>query len=708
MEHAGENDTDVQALDSILMKSREPSSASLLPDELSYLFTAFLPSQPTAHHDGRSKAYLVLSSICQGVRNSSAPTKEGDTDPATKSLVNLFASPVVSQLASQQEHDILTGISFLIALFQVDWQTAASIFLQDGITELVADIHNLFSSPQISLQVAHLLGQVSGYKSCRAAMSPQSIEWLELRSRQTTDVPLRAAAATALIKLSRGTAADTVDSIYPREPVGLAQDEEFATLMKGMITNNKDMGALEDAVEGLAYLSVDPVVKQTLSEDKIFLSRLFSLVARHNGRPQPASEINSALLYGILVIIANIGAYRPRLSEEDAQIDKLRRIAKAGEQIGHSCRDAEVSRLEADDSVRERCRRLIAAGVLDVMTAIPATESRGIRLNAGKAFLSLVEEKENRGKILQSGGAKALMSLVRQALSVRSPSGSTQPTNASALDLTDLDPIQALAKLAITASPVQVFGPNEGTVYDAIRPFSLMLLHPSSNLLQRFEAIMALTNLASQSPETATRIAAADGLMNKIELMMLGQHPFIRRAAVELVCNLIAGADDVFERYAGIEGSRGSKSKLQILLALSDVNDLPTRLAASGALATLTVAPSARRALLDLQREQRRVLPILIQLIDPSISPSEDEETGEESRNVERHSGLIHRGVICVRNLLLNIEDQDEQKTLVAEARSAGLLQALAQINKGAVDPAVAAPTTEILRFLITVSGNET
>jgi hypothetical protein len=365
--------------------------------------------------------------------------------------------------------------------------------------------------------------------------------------------------------------------------------------------------------------------------------------------------------------------------------------------------------LETDEYVRERCRKLIAAGVLDVMTAIPATESHGIRLNAGKAFLSLVEDKENRGKILQSGGAKALMYLIRQALPMPSSSSSTQQTKTPALDVADLDPIQALAKLAITASPVQVFGPNEGAVCDAIRPFSLMLLHPSSNLLQRFEAIMALTNFSSQGPEAASRVAAADGLMNKVELLMLEQHPLIRRAAVELICNLISGADDVFERYAGTESSKGSKPKLQILLALSDVDDLPTRLAASGALATLTAAPSACRALLDLQRERKRVLPVLVQLIDPSILPSQDGETEGESRNAEGNPGLVHRGVVCVRNLLLNIEDQDEQKQLAAEVRSAGLLLALAQINKdesGTVDSAVAAPIAEILRFLMTVSGN--
>jgi hypothetical protein len=674
----------------------------LLPNELSYLITAFLPSQPAAH---RSKSYLVLSSFCQGVRHSSSSTGKNEPDPATESLGKFFAPLIIARLEKQKEEDVLVGVSFLTALFQVDWQAASSILLQDGIVDLVADIHDLFASPQLSLGVAHLLGQAGGYKPCRAAMSAQSLEWLQSKSRQTADTALRAAAAIALVKLSRGAAADAVDNTNPQERLGLAQDEELAKLMKEIVITENDQSSLADAIEGLAYLSVDPVVKEALSGDPTFLSQLFAQVPRRKSPSQPSKEINSTILYGILVIIANISAYRPRLSAEDAQIDKLRRMAKASKDDNR--RDAELDILNDDEHAKQRCRRLITGGALNVLTTAPLTESRGIRVNAGKVFLSFVEDKGNRGKILQSGGAKALMQIIRHALAASSSESSeSTPSTMSPLDVTDLEPIQALAKLAITASPVQVFGPNEGAVYDAIRPFSLMLLHPSSNLLQRFETIMALTNLSSQSPEVAARVAKADGLLNKVELLLLEQHPLIRRAAMELICNLIAGSAEVFERYGGAEDSRGSKSKLQILLALSDVDDLPTRLAASGALATLTVAPSACRGLLDLQRERRRVLPILTQLIDPSIIPSQDDENDEQADDVQGDPGLVHRGVVCTRNFLLSIDDLAVRKQLAAEASSAGLVFALAKIlkDKSGADPVVAMPAAEILKRLMEVS----
>ena len=66
-----------------------------------------------------------------------------------------------------------------------------------------------------------------------------------------------------------------------------------------------------------------------------------------------------------------------------------------------------------------------------------------------------------------------------------------------------------------------------------------------------FEAMMALTNLSSVSAEAATRIARAAGLTNKVELLMLEDHTLVRRATTELVCNLISGSEDIFNRWGG-------------------------------------------------------------------------------------------------------------------------------------------------------------
>ncbi|KAJ6621066.1 P-loop containing nucleoside triphosphate hydrolase protein [Mycena sp. CBHHK59/15] len=615
---------DNQALDTLLKKTQQTPSTQLLPDELSYLITAFLPSQPGPV---RSKAYLVLSAFCQGVRNSSA-VKGKQPDPATETLVQVFEPVVVSRLADSEESQLMEGISFLTALFQVDWESASPIFQQDGILDFMMDSVDLTHSAGLSLLVAHLLSQACGYKPCRAIISSQTTQWLEVHSRHQSDPALRAATSIALVKLSRGRAGDSAENALSEVQ---AQDDELADVMKGLVIDGGHQSSIADAVEGLAYLSVDPLVKDALSLDPVFLKRFFALVPRRKSA-NVAAEPNTTLLYGVLLTISNLCAYRPRLTEEQTQIEKLKRMANAANKPAQEPSRSSV--LDDDDNIGR-------GGVLDVFAgAVPGTESLGIRDAAGKALLSIIEDTENRGKVLQSGGAKLLTLIIKHALStITLPADDSKP---AVLDTTYLPPIQALAKLAITSSPVQVFGPNEGAVYDAIRPFSMMLQHPAATLLQRFEALMALTNLSSQSSEAASRIAKADGLISNVELLLLEEHPLVRRASMELICNLISGCDAVFERYGGAENTGGTKSKLQVVLAMSDVADLGTRLAASGALATLTEARSACEGLVALQLERHRMLPILAQLIDPSTTPDNGDEDEEA---LESHPGLVHRGI---------------------------------------------------------------
>jgi len=380
------------------------------------------------------------------------------------------------------------------------------------------------------------------------------------------------------------------------------------------------------------------------------------------------------MTYGTLVVISNICAYRPRLSEDQAQLEKLKKMAQAMKK-NNEVGQRQLSILESDESVRARVHRLIDAGALGVIgSALTVSDTVTIRLLLGKTLLNIVEDTENRGKVLQSGGAKTLSILIKHALESLTPQNQI-------LDARYLETIQALAKLSITSSPLHVFGPDLGVVFDAIRPLSVLLQHSSSTLLQRFEASMALTNLSSYQPQVAERIARAEGLLGRVELLMFEDHVLMRRSAVELICNLVAGSDDVFERYCGTLEAPGATSKLQILIALVDVDDLPTVLAASGALAALTCSPHACLTLSQLQQQRKRVLPVLTQLIDPSTGVSLDEV--HDNHTIYEHPGLVHRALVCVKNLLANTSDHELRKALKKDAESTGLVKGLEQLVKG-------------------------
>ena len=640
----------------VLLK-RVSSENNLLPTEITHLTSAFLSTRSDSTTI-RPKAYHILSAFCQGARAS----KGKESDAATKIITKTFGPATLQYLGETDETLLLTGISFLTALFQVDSQAACIIFAEDGLVENLKDSIDLSPSDVLSQNLAHLLGQACGHKSCRGIMSPQIVRWLEFKSGQIGDPILRGAATVALIKMYKGAASDGPENGTPE--VRIEQSDRLATMMVELVTSEQTSSVV-DAIEGLGYLSMESTVKELLSKDKVFLKKLFALVPFQ--KSSAYNDPNPTLVFGVLVIICNLVTYRPRLSEEQKQVENLKRMTKAGKGL------AAPEALDSDDHVKSRIHSVMEANVLPVFSAaVSSTASLGVMVNVGKSLLSIVEERENRGPVLQAGGAKVLQIIIRKGLA---RAGGTSDDRKSHLDALDLEPIQALAKLAITSSPVQVFGPNVGAMYDAIRPLSILLQHSSSNLLQRFEAVMALTNLASQSADMASRIASAEGLLNKVELLLLEEHTLVRRASMELICNLIAGSDATFERYGGEE----STSKIHVLLALSDVDDLPTRLAASGALAILTSAPSACRALIALQFERHRFLPIMTQLIDPSAAPVTEDHQGQP---LESPPDLVHRGIVCIRNVFNSINDDQTRETITKEAKEAGLLEAMVQLMK--------------------------
>ncbi|KAF8445649.1 ARM repeat-containing protein [Boletus edulis BED1] len=667
-------------MDALLIKSKDPSS--LLPDELSYIVAAFVPSQPAP---SRSKAYLTLSAFCQGVRASKSSEKSqagGDEpDTGTLALFRVFQPLIASNLSESREDALLAAVTFHCALFQVDWKSASQIFTEDGFIDLFTTLETSTSSP-VSLALARLYAQASSHKACRQLFSEETMAWLKARSSQTTDDALRAVAILAIFKLAHGSSSDPAAL-----PVGTAgttsllvgEDIARAAQLSDMIMNSKDIGAcLSEAVEGLAYLSTNPSVKKDLANNT-FLKRLFSFVPKRKAAVDATN--NSTLIYGVLMIISNLCAYKPRLSQEQQQIAKLRRMAESGKQAGRQGAEEQLDPLESEREVQARCRSAISCGALEVLATASGLDSQGIRSSVGQILLSFAENKDNRGEILRGGGSKTLTRIF-QSMSSSSPDSLPQEA---------LPATQALAKLAITAPPFQVFGPNEGNVLDAIRPFSQLLLHPSASTLQQFEGVMALTNLASHSPTVASRVANIPHILSKVELLMLEDHTLMRRAATELICNLVAGSEQVFERYAGANEEMvrstsrdGSpKSKIHVLIAMSDVEDLPTRFAASGALAMLTSTQVACEAIFDLQKERHRAFLVLAQLIDPSIHAGDDDVMDEESNGGVGDPGLVHRGVVCIRNLLSTLQSPSHRDTLKDEVKKAGWVVVFERLLKG-------------------------
>ncbi|KIJ53797.1 hypothetical protein M422DRAFT_25564 [Sphaerobolus stellatus SS14] len=727
---------------------RSPTE-NLLPDEVNIIIDSFIPSRGTA---SRAHALLLLSKFVSDLRKKYASSS--DNDVATLLIVKTFSPSVEARLGDTEELAATSGLAFFASFFQIDALSASEMFARDGVLDTILDMPDIYpSSESIPVAIANLLSQASSQKTCRTLITSHQIKfWLERGTKQTKNTAFRAAAAVVLVKLSQGPGTDEEPGVKATTSGSSTDDasrssDELVDLMKNLVVSDQRVSSASlDAVEGLAYLTVKPSVKDALSKDHAFIKSLFALLphrpqavsfpASHADRTSTQTTLDTdlGLNYGIAVIIMHLCAFRPRLSDEEQQIAKLRRMTKqpaAGSKLSASASaESDMDRLDDDEHVKARCRRLMNSDVVDALAGIvkqisggEETRSLTAQRAVAIAFLSLAEEKENRGEMLQQGASKALLAIIRTSMKDFS-SGSVTSSKKAAdlLDSQDLPAIQALAKLTITSSPLAVFGPGQAYL-DAVRPFATLLGHSSSSLLQKFEALMALTNVASISPEAASRISSfhfgkitekksqVGDIVKVAEGHLLDNNTMVRRAAVELICNLVGGDEAAFEYFGGTPESNAS-SKLHILAALSDVEDLPTRLAASGALAVLTASPFACKSLAVLEMERHRIVPILVELIAPDIAKEyreedEDEEESFESEGVRMTNGdpgLVHRGIVCVRNLFANLDGKDERKAMAIEADKRGLVRALVHVVKTSSGPSsevIVRPAAEVLKWIL-------
>lgn len=360
-----------------------------------------------------------------------------------------------------------------------------------------------------------------------------------------------------------------------------------------------------------------PEVKDRIASNPRLLTALLSALESHPDSPE--------ISIGGLSILANLTHYAPTLSDEQRKMSQLRAYANAT-RIEHEDDDAHVE---------SRCKALVSANVVSVLVKLNKTPSSGTAQLTDKILLSLSRTKTDRGKIAQQGAVKLLILHCQRAS--QNPHTSTHPQiqpQAQNAAPDSIDAAHALARILISLNPAHVFS-GALQITSAIPPLMSLLKSEASpldnaprDLLPVFEALLALTNLASSpNPDVALGICKN---FDEIEDRILSSNVGIRRAAVELVCNLVAFPGGMV-LYA--DGSKRALERLRILVAMGDVDDAKTRSASGGALAMLSDIEEVREALVGDEKITRTVEVVLEMVCDGDL-------------------GIKHRGFVILGNLM--------------------------------------------------------
>ncbi|KAI0180722.1 myosin-binding striated muscle assembly central-domain-containing protein [Hypoxylon sp. FL1284] len=546
-------------------------------------------------------------------------------DKASSSLRTFF----FDRVKRGNYDDYIVAFCVAAAIFPIAPDMTADIFLSEGfLPSLDPLMRRKWKSRKVETACLEMLNAASMNAQCREAIQKYCTDWLEEVVDQDPDELAKAIhsadpdvhvtegsiamkrhseavqnlAAVILAKLRAvPSAKPATEETGSRVEQATTSIEDLSKMFSAMLLKDPENGK-RHSVEGLAYSTIQPAIKEEVAHNAELLAALIKILA-----DAPAK---SPLTYGVLSIFMNLVRYQPAQSEEQKKMAQLKAYADAAGKL------AAPNPLNDDEHVSERCKRVFEAKVVPVLV----THSRHgsvASLNLTVSIISALSVSTNlRGQLAQQGAVNLLIAAFTALPDAESPAKRTAA--------------QALARILISTNPAHVFGGTRARPQNsAIRP--LVFILPSDpaaetrDLLPTFEALMALTNLASTDDDTrATIIRSA---WPEIEEQLLSSNAMVSKAAVELICNLTQCLDGV-ALYAA--DNPQAANRLHILLALADAEDEGTRSAAGGALASLTGYEAIVAGIVKMNRGVEVVLGLCAE-------PNED---------------LRHRGAFIIYNMV--------------------------------------------------------
>ena len=535
------------------------------------------------------------------VRNQATLATSKYLDAAKEEGQIMFTQFVTTKAASQKKDKTIMAFSAAASLFPIMPAVIAPLFLTEGfLPSLLPTLDDQLKHTKVEDAFLFLLNSACIDSACRLATRKYCINWLEQMLADGSE-DQQAVSATILAKIGTSEAVTDQQGNSAANPE--IDIEEVVLMLQKAISSN-DIASSASSLEGLAYASLDPKIKEEIVADTKFLKKIYAILERSNS--------NTEVKIGGLSILANIAQYQPNLSEEQKKLAQLKAYA-------NTSRARPPNPLDDDEHVSDRCSVLVATDIIPALVKTSPGTSTAARKLIDKILLSLSKSTKSRGKLAQQGAVRLLMQHLRAA---------TGPTEGESFEAA-----HALARILISVNPAHVF-PATGSLQaaNAVACLVSLLKDPAGatsdgprDLLPVFESLLALTNLASSADDSAAE-AIMRHAWDTVEDLLLAKNTMIQRAACELVCNLAATEKGV-AKFA--DGSKRAGHRLHLMLALADVEDPATRKAAGGALAMLSEFEAAVNGLLEVKRG----VEILF-----GLCQEDDEE-------------LVHRGLCCVRNI---------------------------------------------------------
>lgn len=538
-----------------------------------------------------SRVKVLNSELCEKLINVIALFSNNTLSRSLTSQVVLALAKCI-ELNSQTSQEVLPSVVEDLILEDTDWSLTTAFSLLSLVFHINPDIGQLifatdilqnneinqsrFSSEKVAISALEALSAACVNKESRKSVGANFEHVITDALETTNKRSIQVLATSIMIKVKASSETNT-----KKEQAQEKEDMESLMSLSELLEDTvNDYSTRHEiyyygaALEGLAYTSLISPIKRRITARNSMIKALVSII-ENDIRESP-------WVYCALIVLANVTEYPPKLSAEQEKLNELKNYAGKSNGLDSSSSNSG----ETDTLVKERCKVVLDSGVTGVISQNAPRFTMASKATAGTLLRNLVTERVHRNIFAQQGGLAVLIYLLiaegqhHQTSSLSDAKSIGIATSALAKTLISVDPTVALSN---KISPVVTIKPliEQLSIPDGVSPMPL---------LDIFESLLALTNLAAVDDSCRDKIVQ-DGF-NKIETYMTHSNTLIQRADIELICNL-SMSPYCAEKF--LDGSGPSKSRLEILALLTDVDDRPTRMAAAGALAVLSEwAPAAK------------------------------------------------------------------------------------------------------------------
>ncbi len=529
----------------------------------------------------------------------------------------IITSEIENLIIEGSDDSLIIAFIFLTRLWSLSSHLATSIFNQNFMLNL--SLERTVYSFKLTVSALEFISSSCGETACRNVIISKYFKLLLFGLDNGSDL-IRSLTCLILIKLWKEINTETQEVTLP------ITIKEICEFLIDFIRERKDIHTIEQigtsdsssdivkySVEGLAYASLQIQIRQLLRKD----SKLFDILITFLKKKD-----DTVLLYGVLTTLSNVSRYNPIVSEEAESMQSLKNYSDLKKR-----NDKQVMKDNDKDVETFNRKLLVHSQIIKIVSDKLGSLSNSCKSQSLQLVTSLSTDKTLRAELVKQGALWVILSIIRSK---------------TIDDEFRRIGIRGLAKILISVDPslamVAKVSPS-----DAIEPLIIQLdvsnnTHTTVPLLDAFEALLALTNLASIDQTCREHIVRSGFVF--IEPLMLSPNELVQRGSIELVCNLMLSPECV-AKY--LDNSNAAKSRLEVLTLLTDLEDYNAARAALGAIAILSEYDLSG----DILAKHKKLLKVLVRLITE----------GEEDELIAR-AGVILVNVITYATKTLNVVEE--------------------------------------------------